>query len=98
MSMAAKPDKSSALAKRAATPASGDPSAVVLDALAALRDEIAALRDEVRALGQRRSNKRVRDTHDPGDAVPPGVAVQDPAPLTSADREAKRSLERLPRR
>lgn len=33
--------------------------------------------------------------HDPGDAVPPGVAPATPAPLTEADRAAKARLERL---
>lgn len=96
--MATQSTKPSAPAKRMPAQDSGDPFGVVLDALEALRDEIAALRNEVSALTRRRSNRRARDTHDPGDAVPPGVAVQDPAPLTSADRKAKRSLERLPRR
>ncbi len=35
---------------------------------------------------------------DPGDAVPPGVAPQDPAPLTPEDKKVRRALERLPRR
>ena len=35
---------------------------------------------------------------DPGDAVPPGVAPAEPAPLTEADRKAKRQLEQLPKR
>ena len=38
-----------------------------------------------------------RPGRDPGDAVPPGVAPAEPAPLTEADRRAKRQLERLPR-
>jgi hypothetical protein len=32
---------------------------------------------------------------DPGDAVPPGVAPEDPAPLTDEDRKVKRKLEQL---
>jgi hypothetical protein len=32
---------------------------------------------------------------DPGDAVPPGVAPEDPAPLTQEDRKVKRKLEQL---
>jgi hypothetical protein len=32
---------------------------------------------------------------DPGDAVPPGVAPDDPAPLTHEDRKVKRKLEQL---
>lgn len=35
--------------------------------------------------------------HDPGDAVPPGVAVEQPAPLSEADRKAREKLERLTR-
>ena len=34
--------------------------------------------------------------HDPGDAVPPGVAPVAPAPLTPGDDDARRALERLP--
>lgn len=36
--------------------------------------------------------------HDPGDAVPPGVAVVSPAPLTKTDEAALHSLEELPKR
>lgn len=32
---------------------------------------------------------------DPGDAVPEGVAVEEPAPLTEHDKEVKRRLEEL---
>ena len=35
---------------------------------------------------------------DPGDAVPPGVAVQEPVPMTPEDKKVRRALERLPRR
>ena len=35
---------------------------------------------------------------DPGDAVPPGVAPQTPAPLTAEDKQARAALERLGRR
>ena len=35
---------------------------------------------------------------DPGDAVPPGVAVMSPAPLTETDEAALHSLEELPKR
>jgi hypothetical protein len=31
--------------------------------------------------------------HDPGDAVPPGVAVQEPAPLSDEDQKVRDSLE-----
>ncbi|MFC0410197.1 hypothetical protein [Roseomonas elaeocarpi] len=33
--------------------------------------------------------------HDPGDAVPPGVAVEEPAPLSAEDLAVKRRLEKL---
>jgi hypothetical protein len=33
---------------------------------------------------------------DPGDAVPSGVAVQQPAPLTEEEQAVKRKLEELP--
>ncbi len=33
--------------------------------------------------------------HDPGDAVPPGVAVQTPEPLTEEDEKVKETLEHL---
>ena len=35
---------------------------------------------------------------DPGDAVPPGVAVMSPTPLTETDEAALHSLEELPKR
>ncbi|MFC7551767.1 hypothetical protein ACFQU7_04840 [Pseudoroseomonas wenyumeiae] len=34
---------------------------------------------------------------DPGDAVPEGVAVQEPAPLSEHDKAVKRRLEKLGR-
>ena len=34
--------------------------------------------------------------HDPGDAVPPGVAVQSPAPLSAADQAVLETLETKP--
>ena len=33
--------------------------------------------------------------HDPGDAVPPGVAPVEPVPLTDEDRRVKEQLEHL---
>jgi hypothetical protein len=33
---------------------------------------------------------------DPGDAVPSGVAVQHPAPLTEQEQAVKRKLEEMP--
>jgi hypothetical protein len=76
----------------------GDPILAVLDELRALRQDVNAFRDEVRALAERRAEQHEQPGVDPGDAVPPGVAVQEPAPLTEADRKAKRSLSRLSRR
>ncbi|HYZ62304.1 MAG TPA: hypothetical protein VE650_07600 [Acetobacteraceae bacterium] len=35
---------------------------------------------------------------DPGDSVPPGVAPQEPAPLTPEDKKVRRALEHLPTR
>ncbi|MFC4167112.1 hypothetical protein [Teichococcus aestuarii] len=35
-------------------------------------------------------------SHDPGDAVPEGVAVEQPVPLTPEEEEVKRKLEKLP--
>lgn len=35
---------------------------------------------------------------DPGDAVPPGVAVQSPVPLEPGDAAALHELEKLPKR
>lgn len=37
-------------------------------------------------------------SRDPGDAVPPGVAPQTPAPLTEEDRAVRDRLEELSRR
>lgn len=34
--------------------------------------------------------------HDPGDAVPEGVAVEQPVPLTPQEEAVKRKLEELP--
>lgn len=34
-------------------------------------------------------------SHDPGDAVPPGVAPKYPPPLTPHDREVKSKLDQL---
>ncbi|MCI0753643.1 hypothetical protein [Teichococcus vastitatis] len=34
--------------------------------------------------------------HDPGDAVPEGVAVEQPVPLTEKEQAVKRKLEELP--
>ena len=33
--------------------------------------------------------------HDPGDAVPPGVAVQEPEKLSEEDEKVKEKLEHL---
>ena len=36
------------------------------------------------------------DEHDPGDAVPPGVAPQTPAPLSDYDKAVRDKLRRIP--
>jgi hypothetical protein len=38
----------------------------------------------------------VQKTPDPGDAVPEGVAVEQPVPLTPEEEAVKRKLEELP--
>lgn len=55
---------------------------------AASRERAKAERGTARA----RSARRERPERDPGDAVPPGVAVAEPAPL---DEQAEAALERL---
>ena len=57
--------------------------------IAELEDQVAQLEKQLSAL--RRDQRKSRDI-DPGDAVPPGVAVQEPAPL---DKEAETALENL---
>ena len=96
--MASQPDEPSAPGQHATAQGhnSGDKLDAVLEQLRALRHDLDALRDEVRAMGRRCAPKRERSNRDPGDAVPPGVAVQDPAPLSPDDRKARRNLERLP--
>lgn len=100
--MATRPRKTTAKLPATTEPApdagSSDPIFAVLDELRALRQEVSAFRHEVRALAEERQSARERRGVDPGDAVPEGVAVEEPAPLTEADRKAKRSLNRLPRR
>lgn len=91
--MATRPRKPSPPAERTPDNALG----AVLDELREIRRELGELRDEVRAIGQRRVRRRGPPGVDPGDAVPPGVAVQDPAPLSPNDRKARRNLERLSR-
>ncbi len=76
---------------------SGDKLDVLLEHVAALRRDVDALREDIRDLGRRRAPRRERSSRDPGDSVPPGVAVQEPAPLSSGERKARRNLERLSR-
>lgn len=92
--MATRPSKASAPTADESTSVALAP---ILTEIRALRADVAALRDELLAQGRRRT-ARPKPGHDPGDAVPPGVAVQEPAPLTAEDREARRSLERLSRK
>ena len=63
-----------------------------LEAQVARSEEIAATAlMSARPVEPKRAKRRSREI-DPGDAVPPGVAVQDPAPL---DQEARAALENL---
>ena len=98
--MASRPSKPGAPAHHATAPegnGSGGKLDAVLERVAALRRDVQALRDEVRAMGQRRTVRRERASRDPGDSVPPGVAVQEQAPLSAGERKARRNLERLSR-
>jgi hypothetical protein len=55
----------------------------ILPALQALSAKLDAVLRQVGA----------RDERDPGDAVPPGVAVQSPAPLSAEDEAVLEKLE-----
>ena len=55
-----------------------------------LRERVARLEVLVEALSRRLNEAPARD---PGDAVPPGVAVQDPGPLDEEARRAQASLQ-----
>lgn len=69
------------------------------DRIAALEAELGRNEGQVAAAAPagarkepgRRTARRGRD-RDPGDAVPPGVAVQEPAPLSDADRKVLEQL------
>lgn len=61
-----------------------------------LRGAITALTDQIAATGRRRAPAAGR--RDPGDSVPPGVAVQSPTPLSEDDRKTLGRLKRLSRR
>lgn len=98
--MTTRPRKPRAPAERATAAQGqgpGDKLDAVLEQVTALRQDVNALRDEIRAMGQRRAPRREPPSRDPGDAVPPGVAVQEPAPLSATERKARRSLEKLSR-
>ncbi len=60
-------------------------------------DQLAASRPNAGQAGAADDYQAGRD-HDPGDAVPPGVAVMSPVPLTKTDEAALHSLEELPKR
>jgi len=74
-----------------------------------LEERIGGLEEELRALGERvatasapakgtprRQRRRpASEERDPGDAVPSGVAVQDPEPLSSDDERVRHRLEDL---
>ena len=61
------------------------------DQVAQLDKRLASAQPKPKSAAPSRRQRRSREI-DPGDAVPEGVAVQDPAPL---DEEAKRALENL---
>jgi len=67
-----------------------------LDQLAADRSN--AGRAEPDGTADAADDYQVGRDRDPGDAVPPGVAVMSPAPLTETDEAALHSLEALPKR
>lgn len=66
--------------------------------IAELEEEVARLEKQVASQsgaakrGATRAARKSRDI-DPGDAVPPGVAVQEPEPLDQEAETAKESLE-----
>ena len=106
----AEPDRGSGPAPDALT-ARLDAIAQGLAELPGLRAEVRALGERVEQLaavmiGQGRVGVNVetplppagRDDRDPGDAVPPGVAVQSPASLTGNDAAVLHRLEGLPTR
>ena len=71
--------------------------------LHAILGELQELNRTVREIAARSSARAEGDMDpgrpiDPGDSVPPGVAVQDPTPLTASDKKVRHALERLPRR
>ena len=73
------------------------------DVLRAILVELQALNRSIAAIAGRFAAKAEGDMDpgrpiDPGDAVPEGVAAQEPAPLTPEDKKVRRALERLPRR
>jgi hypothetical protein len=73
------------------------------DVLRAILSELQELNRTVREIAARASARAEGDMDpgrpiDPGDSVPPGVAVQDPAPLTASDKKVRNALERMPRR
>ena len=82
----------------------GEMIAEGIGALAQLRAEmrdVSGRLDQIAAGMQRPGDSDsypVGRDHDPGDAVPPGVAVMSPTPITETDEAALHSLEELPKR
>lgn len=85
----------------------GDMIAEGIGALGELRTEVHRMSGRLDQLAASQSNAGQqagaedyafgRD-RDPGDAVPPGVAVTSPTPLTETDEAALQSLEEMPKR
>lgn len=97
--MASRPRTPSPPADATAPP----PFDAVLSRLDAIHSELQALNRGIdrlisavrgRAPGQYSAGR----DRDPGDAVPPGVAVQSPVPLEPGDEAALHELEKLPKR
>ena len=61
-------------------------------------DQIAAGMPSPGKTADNSDDYQVGRDRDPGDAVPPGVAVISPTPLTETDEAALHSLEELPKR
>ena len=61
-----------------------------------IRDELGELRTALQELSGKLGallQTSASGERDPGDAVPPGVAVHSPAPLTAEEQEGRQKLE-----
>ncbi len=67
--------------------------------LSAILEELRTLNRTVREIAVRGGGEFApgRD-RDPGDAVPPGIAPQEPVPLAPGDEQVRHALEELPHR